>query len=79
MERALVQPATHIFLLSDGEPSRGITDEVSLRHFIRTHNLNKALIATMALGLGENFPGIPLLKGIAAENGGQFSYVNLAR
>lgn len=79
MERALALRATHIFLLSDGEPSRGITEEGSLRSLVRSRNSGGAQITTLALGLGENFKGIPLLKAIAAENGGQFSYVNLAR
>jgi Mg-chelatase subunit ChlD len=71
--------ATHIFLLSDGEPSRGITDPRALRFVVRQRNSHKARIITLALGLGEDFPGIPLLKGLAEDNEGQFSYVNLAR
>jgi Ca-activated chloride channel family protein len=80
MERALqAEQITHVFLLSDGEPSRGIVRFEELRAFIREHNAAKAAITTLALGLGEDFPGIPLLKGIAGDNGGAFSYVNLAK
>lgn len=80
MEKALqAEQVTHVFLLSDGEPSRGITNPAQLRALIKERNTGKAVIATLALGLGEEFPGIPLLKGIAEDNGGEFSYVNLAR
>jgi uncharacterized protein YegL len=71
--------ATHVFLLSDGEPSRGITDVLQLRLAVKQWNRQQAQLLTLALGLGEDFPGIPLLKGLADDNEGAFSYVNLAR
>jgi VWA domain-containing protein len=70
---------THIFLLSDGEPTRGITNADNLRQAVKFWNRQKAQILTLALGLGEQFPGIPLLKGIAEDNEGKFSYINLAQ
>jgi hypothetical protein len=70
---------THVFLLSDGEPSRGITDPDALRAWARDRNAQKAQIITLALGLGEQFRGIPLLKGLADDHNGKFSYVNLAQ
>lgn len=70
---------THVFLLSDGEPTVGLTDPAQLRAFIKERNTQKASITVLALGLGEDFPGIPLLRAIAADNNGKFSYVNLAR
>ncbi len=70
---------THIFFLSDGEPSRGITQPDILRTFIRERNRSRAQVLVLGLGLGEEFRGIPLLKGIAEDNDGGFSYVNLAR
>jgi hypothetical protein len=80
LEKALAHTdATHIFLLSDGEPSRGITDAGQLREAVKFWNRQKAHILTLALGLGEQFPGIPLLKGLADDNEGKFSYVNLAK
>jgi Ca-activated chloride channel family protein len=80
LERALAHgKITHLFLLSDGEPSRGITDAGQLRALVRELNRQKAQILTLALGLGEQFPGIPLLKGLAEDNNGKFSYVNLAK
>ncbi|HTE20081.1 MAG TPA: VWA domain-containing protein, partial [Armatimonadota bacterium] len=80
LERALSHDKiTHLFLLSDGEPSRGITDPGQLRALVRERNRQKAQILTLALGLGEQFPGIPLLKGLAEDNNGKFSYVNLSK
>ncbi|MFN3652639.1 MAG: VWA domain-containing protein [Armatimonadota bacterium] len=80
LETALrLEKITHVFLLSDGEPSRGITNPDQLRAMVRERNTQKAQILTLALGLGEQFPGIPLLKGLAEDNDGKFSYVNLAK
>lgn len=68
---------THVFLLSDGEPTEGTRDYAQLRAEIRQLNTAGARVLTLALGLGEQFPGIRLLQGIAEDSGGQFSYVNL--
>jgi hypothetical protein len=78
-EIALAQKeATHIFFLSDGDPTRGITDYKQLLSFVRTRNTAKARIITLALGLGEKFDGMELLRQMAKENDGRFDYVNLA-
>lgn len=80
LERAFAhEKVTHVFLLSDGEPSRGITNPEAIRLLVRERNRVHAQILTLALGLGEQFPGIPLLKSLAEDNDGAFSYVNLAR
>jgi Ca-activated chloride channel family protein len=80
LEKALAhQDATHIFVLSDGEPSRGIVDATQLRAAAKAWNKQHAQILTLALGLGEQFRGIPLLKGLAEDNDGKFSYINLAK
>ncbi len=80
LEAALLSPSvTHVFILSDGEPSRGIVDTEQLRAFARQRNRASAQIHTLGLGLGEEFPGIPLLKSLAADNDGSFNYINLAR
>lgn len=80
-ERAFVMKGriTEMFLLSDGEPSVGIEDFNELRKMVRERNQQKVRISALALGLGEQFRGIPLLKGIAEDNRGQFAYVNLAK
>ena len=68
---------THIFLLSDGEPNTGIDDFLKLRAFTRQHNTRHVQINTLALGLGERFKGMRLLKALADDNDGQYSYINL--
>jgi hypothetical protein len=70
---------THIYLMSDGEPNGGIGDFGELRRFVRERNTHNIKIMTLALGLGENFPGMRLLKGIAEDNNGSYEYINLTR
>lgn len=70
---------TEIFLMSDGEPNGGIQNFEELRKFIKEKNNRNVRITTLALGLGENFPGIRLLRGIAEDNAGTFDYVNLSK
>lgn len=70
---------SHVFLMSDGEPSGGIRDPVELRTFIKEKNTENVTVLTLALGLGETNPGFELLKAIAEDNHGKYSYVNLAR
>ena len=52
--------STHMFLISDGEPNRGVTDHAALRQMARSLNTRKILIITLALGLGETWPGMEL-------------------
>lgn len=80
IEMAFTDPTiTHMFLLSDGEPNAGISKFRELRQFIIQCNTHHIQINTLALGLGEDFDGIRLLKGIAQDNDGQFSYINLLK
>jgi hypothetical protein len=69
--------ATQIYLMSDGEPNAGIEDFQQLRDYIREHNKANVRISTMALCLGEKYRGEPLMRGIAADTGGTFSYINM--
>ena len=46
---------------------------------MREQNRQKAQVFTLALGLGEEFPGIQLLKSLAQDNSGKYTYVDLAR
>ena len=69
---------SHIYLMSDGEPNKGIEDFGDLRRFIREKNKNHVRIITLALGLGEDFPGKRLLEDIAKDNNGSYDYKNLA-
>ncbi len=74
-----LEDLTQIYLLSDGEPTYGIKDPSRLRERVKELNsAKKVKITTLALGLGEQFPGMALLRGIAEDNDGQYSYVNLA-
>lgn len=79
MEQAFkMEGITHMFLLSDGEPTYGIKDPTLLRDRIKELNRGRNIrIATLALGLGEQFPGIMMLRGIAEDNRGDYRYVNL--
>ncbi len=80
LEMALSQEkATHVFLLSDGEPTTGIVNSDDMRAAVREWNRPKARIITLALGLGEEFRGMPLLKALAEDNNGKFDYINLAK
>ena len=78
IDNALAEESvTHIFLLSDGEPNTGIDDFMKLRAFTREHNTRHVQINTLALGLGERFKGMRLLRALAEDNDGQYSYINL--
>lgn len=80
MEMALsLEKISHVFLMSDGEPTHGIRDYPQLRAFIKEMNTQKASIITLALIFGENASGFQFLRSIAEDNNGKFSFVNLAR
>ena len=68
---------SQIYLMSDGEPNAGIEDFQQLRDFIHDHNKANVRITTMGLCLGEKYKGEPLMRGIAADTGGTYSYVNM--
>ncbi len=70
---------THIYIMSDGEPNGGIEDFGKLRKFVREKNTRNIRIAAFALGLGEKFPGMKLLKAIAEDNGGAYDYINMSK
>jgi hypothetical protein len=46
----------------------GITDPAELRALVRQQDGGRAQVITLALGLGQNFPGVELLKALAADN-----------
>ncbi|MGC8668989.1 MAG: VWA domain-containing protein [Chthonomonadales bacterium] len=71
--------ATHIYVLSDGEPTDGITDPGLLREAVFRMNAGHAKIQALALGLGDHFKGMEILKALAEDSGGTFAYVNLAQ
>ena len=68
---------SHIFVMSDGVPTRGIIEFPELLAHVRQRNTKNVHIITLALGLGEKFPGIALLRALADQNDGKFDYINL--
>jgi hypothetical protein len=72
-----IEGVTQIFVLSDGEPNRGISDFTQLLSLLRILNARRIPIHTLALGLGEQFNGVQLLKAIAQQNRGTFRYIDL--
>ncbi len=70
-------PVTQVWVLSDGIPNVGITDPAELRTLVRDQDRGRAQVITLALGLGENFPGVELLKALASDNNGAFQLVDL--
>lgn len=68
---------SQIFLMSDGEPNFGIEDFAQLRAFIHDHNKSNVRISTFGLCLGEKYRGEPLMRGIASDTGGTYSYQNM--
>ena len=61
-------PLEHVFRTPD-----------DLRGAVREWNQPHAKLITLALGRGEQFPGIPLLRGLAGDHNGQFSYVDVTK
>lgn len=79
MESALkLENITHVFVLSDGEPTGGIRDPMQLRTFIKQQNTQQASVVTLALIMGEQSPGFEVLKQIAEDNHGTFKFVNMS-
>ncbi len=68
---------SQIYLMSDGEPNAGIEDFQQLRDYIHDHNKSNVRISTMALCLGEKYKGEPLMRGIAGDTQGTYSYINM--
>ena len=80
LELAFQQPdVTHIFVMSDGEPTEGITDFSRIALLARQENNGAARILTLALGRGERFKGMELLRQLAEEGRGKFNYIDLSK
>lgn len=80
LERALaLEGITQVLVLSDGEPTDGIQDRDLLRDLVRARNRQKAQIYTFALGRGNRFPGMALLRALAEDNNGTFRPIDLAK
>ena len=77
LERALSLEASTIVVISDGDPSRGITKPNKIRQLVRKRNTSQARIMTIALGHGHSDDGVRLLKDLAAEHDGQLLLIDL--
>lgn len=74
-----LKKVTHVVLLSDGEANRGTIDREQIRVLCKSRNQQKAQIFTFGLGPDDQGPGVPLLKQLTEDSGGQFRSVNLAK
>ncbi len=74
-------PINCVFLMSDGEPEgpNTIRNTEQLRQFVTRYNTDKARINTLALCLGERYPGEALMKGLAEDTGGDYNYIDLTK
>jgi hypothetical protein len=77
LERALTFEAAAIVLISDGDPSRGVTDSGQIRALTRAQNTSRARIMTIALGNDFTDRGVRLLKSLANDHGGRMLLINL--
>ncbi|HEY3282068.1 MAG TPA: VWA domain-containing protein, partial [Armatimonadota bacterium] len=67
-----------VVLISDGEPSKGVTDPEQLLALVRAWNHGRARLLTIALGVGKQFQGVPLLSELARQNRGQMRLIDLS-
>jgi hypothetical protein len=72
-----LKPVTHVFLLSDGEANSGAADPAVVRRLVKQLNTQRAQIIAVALGTKDDGFGFPLLRALAADTGGQFSFIKL--
>lgn len=70
---------TQVWVLSDGVPNVGVTDPAALRALARDLAANRTQIVTLALGLGDNFPGAELLQRLAEDSHGTYRLLDLRR
>lgn len=80
LEKALAAaPLTQVYLLSDGHPTVGITDDRRLWEAAKAWNVHRAKIEAIGIGFGQAFEGVNLLKRIAGESGGTFEFIDVRR
>ncbi|MFQ6043972.1 MAG: VWA domain-containing protein, partial [Candidatus Poribacteria bacterium] len=77
LQKALALKTSTIVLISDGRPSRGITDTDELLAFVKKRNRQKARIMTIALGQQRRFQGAKLLQKLAIQNNGEMKLINI--
>ena len=77
LERGLALESSTVVLISDGDPSRGVTDRRKIVALTRKLNTSNARIMTISLGAGHSDDGVLLLKQLADEHGGQLLMIEL--
>jgi Ca-activated chloride channel family protein len=73
------QDVTHILILTDGEPTEGITDFDALAEFAQHHNSNNAHILTLGLNKDKVFKAEPLLRQLAADSHGTYHAIDVTQ
>lgn len=68
---------THVYLITDGEPTEGIKDGAKLRRFVIESNESGAQIVSICLATSPKNKGIDLLKGLAEDSGGSLHIVHI--
>jgi Mg-chelatase subunit ChlD len=68
---------THVYLITDGEPTEGIKDGAKLRRYVIEHNESGAQIVSIALATGPRTKGLELLRGLAEDSGGSLHVVRI--
>ncbi len=70
-----------VYLMSDGEPEGRETlhDPDEIRTYVKQSNIHNARIMTLALCLGERYPGERLMRGLADDGGGEYNYIDLSK
>ena len=77
LKEALALKTSTIIVISDGKPSRGITDTDKLLAFVKRRNRRHARIMTIALGQQRQFQGVTLLQQLATQNNGEMKLINI--
>ena len=77
LKEALALKTSTIVVISDGKPSRGITDTNKLMVFVKRRNRKHARIMTIALGEQRQFQGVELLQQLATQNNGEMKLINI--
>jgi Mg-chelatase subunit ChlD len=74
-------PINCVYLMSDGEPEGPETlhDPNEIREYVKQCNTQHAKIMTLALCLGEKYPGEEVMRGLAADAGGDYNYIDLSQ
>jgi uncharacterized protein YegL len=68
-----------VYILTDGQPTVGERSERRLRRMALGFNNGRAKINCIAVGFGQAFEGVDLLRKMAGENGGEYRYIDMRR